>query len=145
MDFGQSRSNPDQTSSEYEKGLETQTSTPTTWYHFAGQIPGCTVSIILHDGAPGCRCFVHRMGSGLRFDPAALCGERRPRGGGPAASQGQGPGGRADDERRPGASAFFFGDRLVNFVRSQRVTSFSTFSEQSLCRVGCPYAFMIWI
>ena len=81
---------------------------------------------------------IHRPGSGLRLDPAALCGTQRPRGGGPAASHGQGAGGRAD-ERWPGASAV--GDRPVNFVRSQRVsvvTLSSTFSEKSLCRMGCP-------
>ena len=61
----------------------------------------------------------HRTGSGLRLDPAAQSGTLRPRGGSPAASQGQGAGGRAED-RWPGASAV--GDRLVNFVRSQRVS-----------------------
>ena len=84
------------------------------------------------------RMHIHRPGSGLRLDPAALCGTQRPRGGGPAASHGQGAGGRAD-ERWPGASAV--GDRPVNFVRSQRVsvvTLSSTFSEKSLCRMGCP-------
>ena len=40
---------------------------------------------------------IHRTGSGLRWHPAALCGTRRPRGGGPAASHGQGPGGRAEE------------------------------------------------
>ena len=65
------------------------------------------------------RMHIHRPGSGLRLDPAALCGTGRPRGGGPAASHGQGAGGRAE-ERWPGASAV--GDRLVNFVRSQRVS-----------------------
>ena len=54
------------------------------------------------------RMHIHRPGSGLRLDPAALCGTQRPRGGGPAASHGQGAGGRAD-ERWPGASAV--GDR----------------------------------
>ena len=65
------------------------------------------------------RMHIHRMGSGLRLDPAALCGILRPRGGGAAASQGQGAGGRAA-EQWPGASVV--GDRLVNFVRSQRVS-----------------------
>ena len=70
---------------------------------------------------PGCRCSFHRMGSGLRLDPTARSGERGPYGDGPADYRGQGPGGCAG-EPRPGASAFFFGDRLVNFVRSQRVS-----------------------
>ena len=34
--------------------------------------------------------------TGLRLDPAALGGFTRPRGGDPAASQGQGSGGRAE-------------------------------------------------
>ena len=84
------------------------------------------------------RMHIHRTGSGLRPDAAAQSGKQQPRGGGPAACQGQGARGRAD-ERWPGASAVC--DRLVNFVRSQRVsvvTLSSTFSEQCLCRMGCP-------
>ena len=77
----------------------------------------------------------HRPGSELRLDPAALCGIQRPRGGGPAASPGQGPGGRA--ERWPGASAV--GDRLVNFVRSQRV-SVVTLSPHSARNVSAAWA-----
>ena len=61
------------------------------------------------------RMHIHRPGSGLRLDPAALCSILRQGGGGPAASHGQGAGGRAG-EQWPGASAV--GDRLVNFVRS---------------------------
>jgi hypothetical protein len=82
------------------------------------------------------RMHIHRMGSGLRQDPAAQSGTRRPRGGGPAASHGQGAGGRAE-ERWPGASAV--GDRLVNFVRSQRV-SVVTLSSTSARNVSAAWA-----
>ena len=82
------------------------------------------------------RMHIHRPGSGLRLDPAALCGTQRPRGGGPAASHGQGAGGRAD-ERWPGASAV--GDRPVNFVRSQRV-SVVTLSSTSGRNVSAVWA-----
>ena len=78
----------------------------------------------------------HRAGSGLRLDPAALCGIQRPRGGGPAASPGQGAGGRAD-EQWPGASAVC--DRLVNFVRSQRA-SVVTLSSTSANNVSAAWA-----
>ena len=70
---------------------------------------------------------IHRPGSGLRRNPAALCGTHRPRGGGPA-SHGQGAGGLAE-ERWPGASAVC--DRLVNFVRSQRVSVVTLFSTSA--------------
>ena len=82
------------------------------------------------------RMHIHRTGSGLRLDPAALCGTQRPRGGGPAACQGQGAGGRAG-QRWPGASAV--GDRLVNFVRSQRV-SVVTLSSTSARNVSAAWA-----
>ena len=102
VDFGQSRSNPDQTCSEYEKGPETRTWTPTTWYQ------------ALRDRSPDAQFLsfyvmahpVLLLGSGLRRDPAARCGFTRPHGGGPAASRGKGPRGHAV-ERRPGASAVF--------------------------------------
>ena len=82
------------------------------------------------------RMHIHRPGSGLRRDPAAPSGTLRPRGGGPAASRGQGAGGRAD-ERWPGASAVC--DRLVNFVRSQRV-SVVTLSSTSARNVSAVWA-----
>ena len=78
----------------------------------------------------------HRAGSGLRLDPAARSGMRRPRRGGPVAFEGQGAGGRAE-ERWPGASAV--GDRLVNFVRSQRV-SVVTLSSTSANNVSAAWA-----
>ena len=86
------------------------------------------------------RMHIHRMGSGLRLDPAALCGILRPRGGGAAASQGQGAGGRAA-EQWPGASVV--GDRLVNFVRSQRV-SVVTLSSTSARNVSAAWAARGW-
>ena len=82
------------------------------------------------------RMHIHRTGSGLRRDPAAHSGTRRPRGGGPAASHGQGAGGRAGDQR-PGASAV--GDRLVNFVQSQQV-SVVTLSSTSANNVSAAWA-----
>ena len=94
-------------------------------------MPGCTFCVV----HPRCCHPFHRPGSELRLDPAALCGIQRPRGGGPAASPGQGPGGRA--ERWPGASAV--GDRLVNFVRSQRV-SVVTLSPHSARNVSAAWA-----
>ena len=78
----------------------------------------------------------HRTGSGLRLDPPALRSTRWPRGGGPAASQGQGPGGRA---RHPWPGASVVGDRLVNFVRSQRV-SVVTLSPHSARHVSAAWA-----
>ncbi|CAL1167424.1 unnamed protein product [Cladocopium goreaui] len=44
------------------------------------------------------RMHIHRPGSGLRLDPAALCSILRQGGGGPAASHGQGAGGRAGEQ-----------------------------------------------
>ena len=82
----------------------------------------------------------HRAGSGLRRDPAAHSGKPQPRGGGPAASHGQGAGGRAD-EQWPGASAVC--DRLVNFVRSQRV-SVVTLSSTSANNVSAAWAARGW-
>ena len=82
------------------------------------------------------RMHIHRTGSGLRLDPAAQSGMQRPRGGGPAASHSQGAGGRAE-ERWPGAFAVC--DRLVNFVRSQRV-SVVTLSSTSGRNVSAVWA-----
>ena len=84
------------------------------------------------------RMHIHRPGSGLRLDPAAQSGTQRPRGGGPAASHGQGAGGRAE-ERWPGASAV--GDCLVNFVRSRfRLWLFPPLQGEMSLPYGLPEA-----
>ena len=95
--------NPDQTCSEYEKGLVTNIDSNNLVPSFVG------VDARMHircDCAFGLPHSFHRPGSGLRLDPAAQTGTLRPRGGGPAASHGQGAGGHAR-ERWPGASAVF--------------------------------------